>query len=86
LFLGRKSETIIRSKPSFQEHYKGMRGLKNQRYRLFLNTGLEMSLNEHIELLTILFLTILAEDPREHGINVTVKYFKIPHSQLIIYD
>jgi hypothetical protein len=86
-FLGRLSEKVLRSKPSFQEHYKRMRGLKTQKYRIYLSNGLEMALNEHIELLKILFLTLLAESPTDHAINVTVKYFgRMFNSLLTIYN
>ena len=84
--LGRESEKVIPSKPSFQEHYKRMLGLKTQKYRVYLSNGPEMALNDHIELLKVLFLTLLAGSPTDDAINITVKYFEILHSLLTIYN
>ena len=76
IFLGKRAAKAICLLPAFQGYYKHMRGLKKKQYRIFLDTGIEIGLNDHVELLVKLFLTILAKDPFEWGINVTVKYFK----------
>ena len=63
-----------------------MRGLKTQKYIIYLSNGLEMALYEHNELLKVFSLALLAESPTDYAINVTVKYFEILHSLLTIYN
>jgi hypothetical protein len=53
-----------------------MTGLKTTLFKIILDTGLVVELNDHLELLVKLFLTILAKDPFQFGVNVTVKYFQ----------
>ena len=55
-----------------------MLGLKTQKYRVYLSNGPEMALNDHIELLKDLFLTLLAGSPTDDAIS---KYY-IPYNYL----
>ena len=73
IFLGKNSAAALRSMPGFQGYFQDMRGLK-KKYKIILSEGIVVEVNEHLELLVIFFLTLLAQNPSEHAVNATVKY------------